>query len=119
MPSVLLEAPLATYSGWNTYAATIYKGQQCSLTGSSFPLQETRAGRLAAHDPRASLEERYGTHAGYVCVVGAAANAAVKRRFLLPADAATLVSEAQAGNVLSGVTPNANDQAHADRLCGN
>ncbi len=116
--SVLLQAPLATYSGWNTYASTIYKGQQCGLSGSSFPFQETRAGRLAAHDQRASLEERYGTHAGYVCVVTRAANRSVKKRFLLPADAASLVTEAQASNVLTDFTPNADDQAHADRLCG-
>ncbi len=117
VPSVLLQAPLATYSGWNTYASTIYKGQQCSLSGSSFPLQETRAARLAAHDTRPSLEERYGTHAGYVCVVTSAAEKAVTSRFLLAADAATLEAEAQAGNVLTDITPTTGDEAHAARLC--
>jgi hypothetical protein len=117
VPSILLQAPLATYSGWNTYAATVFKGQQCSLSGSSFPFQESKAGRIAAHDPRASLEERYGTHAGYVCVVTSAADKAVKGRFLLPADATTLEAQAQAGNVLTDLSPTAEDQAHADRLC--
>ncbi len=117
VPSVLLQAPLATYSGWNNYASTAFKGQQCSLSGSSFPLQETKASRLAAKDPRASLEERYGTHDGYVCVVTAAADKAVASRFLLPADAATLISQAASGNVLTGITPTAGDTAHAKALC--
>ena len=117
VPSVLLQAPLATYSGWNTYATTVYKGQQCGLTGSSFPFQETKAARLAAHDPRASLEERYGTHDGYVCVVTKAADRALKQRFLLQTDATALISQAQAGNVLTDITPDAEDQAHAGRLC--
>jgi len=42
---------------------------------------ETKAQRIAAHDPRRSIEERYGTHQGYVCVVTNAANEAVKQRF--------------------------------------
>jgi len=115
--SVLLQAPLATYTGWNTFAAGVFKGQQCSLTGSSFPFQETKAERIAAEDPRQSLEERYGTHQGYVCVVTNAANEAVKQRFLLSTAATTLISEAQAGNVLTNLTPTAEDQKLANRLC--
>ncbi len=117
VPSVLLQAPLATYSGWNNYATTVFKGQQCSLSGSSFPLPETRAARTAAKDPRQSLEERYGTHAGYVCVVTTAADNAVSSRFLLPTDAATLIAQAQAGNVLTDITPTTEDQSHAAKLC--
>ena len=118
VPSTLLQAPLATYSGWNNYASTAFKGQQCSLSGSSFPFQETKAERLAAKDPRLSLEERYGTHAGYVCVVTKAANKAVQSRFLLAADAATLISQATAGNVLTDLTPTQADQNLAASLCG-
>ena len=117
VPSVLLQAPLATYTGWNIYAAGIYKGQQCALSGSSFPFEETKAERIAARDPRPSIEERYGTHAGYVCVVTRAANEAVKQRFLLSTAATTLISEAQAGNVLADLTPTAEDQKIAGRLC--
>jgi hypothetical protein len=115
--SVLLQAPLATYTGWNTFAAGIYKGQQCGLTASSFPLQETKAQRIAAEDPRPSIEERYGTHQGYVCVVTDAANKAVKRRFLRASAATTLIAQAQAGNVLTDITPTSEDQQHANRLC--
>jgi hypothetical protein len=115
--SVLLQAPLATYTGWNTYAAGIYKGQQCGLSASSFPFEETKAQRIAAADPRPSIEERYGTHQGYVCVVTKAANRAVTKRFLRSTAATTLITQAQAGNVLTDITPTSEDQELANRLC--
>jgi hypothetical protein len=115
--SVLLQAPLATYTGWNTFADGIYKGQQCALTGSSFAFQETKAQRVAAADPRPSVEERYGTHQGYVCVVTNAANKEVRKRFLRSTAATTLITQAQMSNVLSGVTATAEDQKIAARLC--
>jgi hypothetical protein len=115
--SVLLQAPLATYTGWNTFATGIYKGQQCGLSASSFPFQETKAERIAAQDPRPSVEERYGTHQGYVCVVTNAANKSVRHRFLRATAATTLIAQAQAGNVLTDITPTDEDQALAKRLC--
>jgi hypothetical protein len=117
VPSTLLQAPLATYTGWNTFATGIFQGQQCSLTGSSFPFKETKAERKASGDPRLSLEERYGTHAGYVCVVTKAANAAVTERFLRASAATTLISEASASNVLTSLTPTAADTKLANGLC--
>ena len=58
------------------------------------------AERVAAGDPRPSLEERYGSHAKYVAVVKAAAEKAVKERFLLREDADLLVAQAEASDVL-------------------
>ena len=60
------------------------------------PSRQTIAARQTAGDPRPSLEERYGTHAGYVCVVTAAANSAIEEGFLLVSDANTLVGDANA-----------------------
>jgi alpha/beta hydrolase family protein len=117
VPSVLYQAPLATYTGWNTFATGIFKGQQCGLSGSSFPFIESKASRLASKDPRPSVEERYGTHAGYVCVVTNAANKAVKERFLRASAATTLIAQATASNVLTDVTPTVEDQQIAARLC--
>ena len=54
---------------------------------------------LATGDPRPSLEERYGTHAGYVAAVTAAANSAFKQGFLLAADRDALIAQAAASNV--------------------
>ena len=118
VPSVNLQVPLATYSGWNITRAGIYAGQQCTLSGGSYPFALTKALRVAANDPRPSVEERYGTHAGFVCAVQAAANKAVKQRFLRATAATTLVSQASASNVLTtGFTPTAQDTALGNLLC--
>jgi hypothetical protein len=68
-------------------------------------------------DPRLSDEERYGTHAGYVCGVTAGANKAIDQGFLLVSDAQTLVSQATASNVLSGVAATTTDADLANSLC--
>jgi Alpha/beta hydrolase domain len=47
-------------------------------------------------DPRLSLEERYGNHAGYVAAVKAAAASALVRGFLLQEDADALIAQAEA-----------------------
>jgi hypothetical protein len=56
---------------------------------------------MASGDPRLSLEERYGNHAGFVAAVKAAAEKAVSQGFLLKSDAATLIEQATASNVLT------------------
>jgi hypothetical protein len=67
---------------------------------------------------RSSLEERYGTHAGYVCVVTAAANRAVEEGYLLVSDAETLISDAAGSNVLAtSLTPTSADIVLANDLC--
>jgi hypothetical protein len=118
IPSVLLQAPLGTYTGWNTVATGVFKGQDKPLTGGYYPFEETKSERMAAKDPRPSLEERYGTHAGYVCVVKTATKTNLKERFLLSADAMNLISEAEESNVLRNTTPTKDDRNRANFLCG-
>ncbi len=65
------------------------------------PFAKTKADRIANGDPRLSLEERYGNHAGYVAAVTAAAQRAVDAGFLLPADMTALIARATASNVLN------------------
>ena len=101
VPSVLRQAPLGTYLGWNLYAAGFNKGNICGTNGGYIPFAKTKAERLAAGDPRPSLEERYKTHEGYVAAVKAAANKAVTERFLLREDADRLIAEAAASDVLA------------------
>jgi len=55
---------------------------------------------VAAGDPRLSLEERYGSHAGYVAAVTAAAWNAYNQGYLLAADRDTLIAQAVASDVL-------------------
>jgi hypothetical protein len=100
VPSVLRQAPLGSYLGWNVTAAGFDEGKICQLAGAYLQFAKTKAERVARHDPRLSLEERYGTHQGYVEVVKWAAAQAVAERFFLPADAARLVAEAEASGVL-------------------
>ena len=131
LPTVLGEAPLGTYVGWNL-ATTGWYGPNASNgpgsvgqvfagagnSGGYLPFWDTQAHRAAAGDPRLSLEERYGTLAGYVCVVTAAANWAVQQRFLLASDAETLISKAAASNVLGPpYVPTSADTARANSLC--
>ena len=101
VPVVLRDAPLGTYLGWNITAAGFHQGKICNYAGGMIPFAKTKADRLAAGDPRLSLEERYGTHAGYVAAVQAAAANAVAQGFLLQSDADALVAQAAAGNVLN------------------
>lgn len=98
--SVLHQAPLGTYTGWNITAAGFNKGQICGLNGAYIPFARTKAERLASGDPRLSLEERYGTHEAWVALVKAAAEKAVKERFLLQADADRLIAEAESSDIL-------------------
>lgn len=100
VPVVLRDAPLGTYLGWNVTAAGFHKGKICNYAGGMIPFAKTKAERMASSDPRASLEERYGSHAGYVQAVQAAADKAIAEGFLLPADAKALVAAADASNVL-------------------
>jgi hypothetical protein len=100
--SVLAQAPLGTYLGWNAFAGGFFAGQGCGFAGGYLPFARTRAERRAAGDPRLSLEERYGSHAGYVRRVREAAEAAVAQRVLLREDADRLVAEAEAAAVLAG-----------------
>ena len=64
------------------------------------PVRRTHAERIANGDPRLSLQERYGTHAGYVEAVRKAAANAVSQEFLLPKDAEALIAAAEASAVL-------------------
>jgi len=101
VPSVLREAPLGTYVGWNPIAGGFDKGKQCGLSGGFIPFAKTEAERMASHDPRPSLEERYKDHAGYMAAVRTAAAKAVAERFLFQDDADKLIAQAEAGNVLA------------------
>jgi hypothetical protein len=98
--SVLHQAPLGTYLGWNVQASGFFKGQICGFAGGYVPFARTVAERMASGDPRASLEERYGTHEGYMCLVRRAAESLVADRFLLRADADRIIAAAAAARVL-------------------
>src|SRR5262249_40214174 len=90
-----IAVPLATHTGWNLYKPPSPDGELCDRDGSYSPFAATRAERQAQNDPRPSLEERYGAHAGYVRKVEEAAQALVAERLLLQEDADRLVARAK------------------------
>ncbi|MFC5462236.1 alpha/beta hydrolase domain-containing protein [Massilia niabensis] len=91
-------APLGTNVGWNIRAARA--PNLCGLAGSYRPFARTRAERLAAGDSRPSLEERYGSHAGFVNAVRRAGKELVRERFLMKQDADKFIRAAEESNVL-------------------
>jgi hypothetical protein len=64
------------------------------------PFARTPEQRRASQDPRPSLEERYGSHDGYVAAVKKAAARAIAEGFLLQDDAVALIAEAENSAVL-------------------
>jgi Alpha/beta hydrolase domain len=100
LPAV--SAPIATTTGWALRAPNFGGGpwDGCEASGQWIAFKKTQIERMAAGDPRRSLEERYGNHQGYVDAVAAAARALEARRFLLPADVQRYIDAAQASSVL-------------------
>ena len=84
--------PLATYTGWNFRSVRAgVPGDLVPLVGSWMPFPATRAAKDAAQDPRRSVEERYASRADYLAKFKDAADALVKRGYLLPQDLARVV----------------------------
>jgi hypothetical protein len=54
-----VQVPTATYTGWGLRRAPFAASEDCALTGQYIPFATTAAARLAAGDPRKSVEERY------------------------------------------------------------
>jgi hypothetical protein len=113
VPTVLRDAPLGTYLGWNITAgpddrADLYDGrpfhagQVCDYVGGMVPFAVTKAERKANKDRRPSLEERYKDHAGYVAAVRAAADNAACRGYLLAGTAAAAMGAKCTGTIPTG-----------------
>jgi hypothetical protein len=111
--SVLLQAPLGTYTSWNPFASGPQQGNVGGLAAGYIPFAMTKAERMASGDPRRSIEERYGSQEGYNCVVRYAAKQEVRKRLLLKEDADRLIAEAAESNVL----PSDPNNSIAKRLC--
>ena len=90
-----LAAPVGTHTGWNLRRAGFAEGAQCAGAGAFLPFAPTEAARQASGDPRPSLEARYGDHDAYVRAVSDAADALVRERLLLPADADSIIALAR------------------------
>src|SRR5277367_5546182 len=82
-----ITVPLVTYTGWNLRDASIgAPHERVSFEGSYIAFPKTAAERLASHDPRQSIAERYTSREDYLNRYGATVDALVKQRWLLDED---------------------------------
>jgi hypothetical protein len=85
MPEI--QAPLATYTGWNLRAPEIGAADELfSMQGSWIPFARTRKDREQSGDPRLSIEERYKSREEYLEKFAAAGKSLVAAGFLLEGD---------------------------------
>ena len=91
-----LQAPLGTFTGWALIKQEFGGATPdiCGQLGQFIPFANTKAERLAAADPRLSIEERYASQGEYVRAVKEAAGALVRQRFLLVEDYDRMVETA-------------------------
>ena len=98
--TVDVSVPVGTNAGWNLQAPGARDEDLCGLRGSFIPFATTLEERLENGDPRRSLEERYGDHAGFVEAVRRAAAEAVASRMLLAEDVPTIIALAEESEIL-------------------
>ena len=69
------------------------------MSGQYIPFAVHKADRDASGDPRLSVEERYGTKAGYIQAVQQALEEQLKEGLLLPEDAVTILAQENARDI--------------------
>jgi len=95
MPEI--QAPLATYTGWNLRAKEIGGSEHLyALVGSYIPFARTKAERMKSGDPRLSIEERYASREDYLAKFQEAARSLADRGYLLISDVPSLVQRGAA-----------------------
>lgn len=82
----MVQAPLATYTGWNIRARGHGAGATHEFTGSTIPLPETASMRDATGDPRPAILERYRDVDAYRHAIVAAAEKLEADGFMLRED---------------------------------
>ena len=91
----VIQAPLATYMGWNLRSPEIGAPEELySMRGSYVPFAKTKAERLRKSDPRLSIEERYPSRREYLEKISAAARKLTLDGYLLGGDIAGVVEQA-------------------------
>ena len=95
-----VEVPVATTTGWALRGEGYGLNDGCERRGQYIPFSKTKADQLATGDPRISLEERYGTHDGYVHAVATASRHLMTQRLLLEDDVQQYIDEAASSSIL-------------------
>src|SRR6516162_2846347 len=103
-----LTVPLATYTGWGLRSG-VWANDGCEASGQYIPFKKTAAERMAADDPRPSVEERYPSFAMYRSAVMRAIDDLVRNRFMLCDDTAAVYTRLLQAGLDAGVpAPNGN-----------
>jgi hypothetical protein len=90
-----IAVPRGTHTGWNRRRRGFAEGELV-LLGSYFPFAATKEERLASHDPRLSLEERYRSQKDYISKIAEAAQELRNMRLLLAEDVERIINAAAA-----------------------
>jgi hypothetical protein len=106
-----LTVPLATYTGWGLRSG-VWANDGCEASGQYIPFKATTAERLAANDPRPSVEERYRSFEEYRHQVIKAVDDLVRERFLICDDTQDMVNRLLQAGLAAGVpAPKPNESA--------
>ncbi len=90
----MVQAPLATYTGWNMRARGQGHGALHEFSGSTLPFCESPEERAMLGDPRPSIAERYADAAAYQRAIAVAARHLVSERLMLEEDVDRCISAA-------------------------
>ena len=82
----MVQAPLGTYTGWNTRGQGYGTGANYEFSGSYIPFMESTEEQTFISDPRPSVLARYPTPEDYVAAIGVAAQNLVSARLMLAED---------------------------------
>jgi len=91
----MVDAPLATHTGWSLGASGYGEGDLFTIQGSMIPFATTEAERQRAGDPRPSVEARYASRDVWAARLAAATDRLVAERLLLPEDGDRLLAAAR------------------------
>jgi Alpha/beta hydrolase domain len=97
-----LQVPLATYTGWGLRSGA-WANDGCEASGQYIPFQATQALRVAAGDPRPSVQERYQSYNQYRSMVIQAVDKLVRQRFLICDDTQDIVTRLLKAGLAAGV----------------
>jgi hypothetical protein len=91
----MVDAPLATHTGWSLRASGYGEGDLFTIQGSMIPFATTEAERQRAGDPRPSVDARYASRDVWAARLAAATDRLVGERLLLPEDGERLLAAAR------------------------
>ena len=112
-----LIVPLATYTGWGLRSG-VWANDGCEASGQYIPFQATPADRVAAGDPRPSVEERYPSFGSIAARSMRAIDDLVRDRFMLCEDTVDVFARLLQAGLNAGVpaphgNPSPQDQVPA------